>query len=50
MDAAPSGVGTPVCPVLEKNEVKEPCFPKKFLHAEQTVQSATVGQSTSLML
>ena len=31
MDAAPSGVGAPACPVLEKNEVKEPCFPKKFL-------------------
>jgi hypothetical protein len=37
MEAAPSGVGAPAWPVLEKKDVKEPCFPKKFLHMMTTV-------------
>ena len=37
MEAAPSGVGAPAWPVLEKKDVKEPCFPKKFLHSMTTV-------------
>ena len=39
MEAAPSGVGAPAWPVLEKKDVKEPCFPKKFLHSMQMAAS-----------
>lgn len=48
MEAAPSGVGAPACPVLEKNEVKDPCFPKKFLQSRMRLMGALQGMLDSV--